>query len=222
LCVPESAHSLVGETENMAARSAPAIAIFFVAGLCAAGLSLLLGWWFLPLIFLGDGLVLLALLASAFALCRKLNWTEAASTPRRYWEAAALLALGYPAAELFGVLMALACEALLLATPTHWHAAHEPLLWIGLLAFWGSLGAAFCMNVALMVLRDRWDKRTLALLVVAGIATTATALSIYAPRYDATEGFAANYRELLLFGVLLPLGNVLYSVLAGYGLTRRT
>ncbi len=206
----------------MAARSARIIAVFLVAGLCAAGLSLLLAWFYLPLLFFTDGLVLCAALGLALSVCRRRRWSPVAPSRREWWEAAALLVLGYPAAELAGVLAALVCEGVLLFTPTTWHAAHEPLLWVGLLAFWGTLAAAFCVNLALMVVRARWDWPTLGLLVLAGVVTTAVALAIYAPRYNATEGFAARYRELVLFGVLLPLGNAFYSVLAGYGLTRGT
>ncbi len=204
----------------MRPHTAPVLAVFLVAGVCAAALSLLLAWWYLPLLFLIDGLVLFACLACAFALSQSAGWLPAPPSRRRCWEAALLLVLGYPAAEMVGVLGALVCEAVLLATPTEWHSAHEPQLWIGLLAFWGTVAAAFCVSTAVMVLVDRWQRRTLLLLLCAGAVTGVVALAVYMPRYGATEGFAARYRELVLFGVLLPLGNASYSVLAGYGLTR--
>ncbi len=204
----------------MKPRAAPVLAVFLLAGVCAAALSLVLAWLYLPLLFLIDGLVLLACLAGAFAVSRAAGWLPPPPSRRRCWEAALLLVLGYPAAELVGVLGALICEGVLLATPSDWHAAHEPQLWVGLLAFWGTIAAAFCVSTAVMVLADHWHTRTLLLLICAGMLTSAVALAIYMPRYGATEGFAAKYRELVLFGVLLPLGNASYSVLAGYGLTR--
>ncbi len=204
----------------MKPHASQVVAVFCLAGVAAAALTLLLGWWYLPLLFIADGLVLFALLAVAFLLCRACGWVGGASR-RRYCEAAALLVIGYPAAELCGTIAALICEGALLFTPTAWHSAHEPLLWIGLLAFWGTVAAAFAVNAALMVINEAWDNRVLLLLVMAGVLTTAVALAIYVPSYTATEGFAARYRELVLFGVLLPLGNVLYAVVAGYGLMRR-
>ncbi|MFB3814280.1 MAG: hypothetical protein ACE14L_09215 [Terriglobales bacterium] len=203
----------------MRPHAAPVIAVFLLAGLCAAAVSLALAWWYLPLLFFLDGLVLFAFLAAAYAGSHAAGWLPRPPR-RRCWEAALLLVLGYPGAELIGVLGALICEAILLATPTEWHSAHEPQLWIGLLAFWGTIAAAFCVSVAVMVMVDRWQTRTLLLLILAGVSTSLVALAVYIPRYHATEGFAAQYRELVLFGVLLPLGNTLYSVLAGYGLTR--
>jgi hypothetical protein len=205
----------------MRPNAGPVIIVFFAAGLGAAAVSLLLGWLFLPLLFITDGLVLLLFLGSAYILCRSMGWVSPALKRRRYFEAAALLVIGYPAAELFGTLLALICEGVLLLTPTAWHSAHEPHLWIGLLAFWGTVAAAIAVNTALMVITDRWDSRSLLLLLGAGVLTTIVALRVYLPNYGATEGFAARYRELVLFGVLLPLGNALYSVLAGYGLMRR-
>lgn len=204
----------------MKPHAAKVVAVFCVAGVLAAALTLLLGWWYVPLLFIADGLVLFASLALAFALCRACGWVGGASR-RRYWEAAALIVVGYPAAEVCGTIAALICEGVLLLTPTAWHSAHEPLLWIGLLAFWGTVAAAFAVSTALMVINEAWDSRVLLLLILAGVATTAVALAIYVPNYSATEGFAARYRELVLFGVLLPLGNVLFSVLGGYGLMRR-
>jgi hypothetical protein len=205
-------------------RHAPkVIAIFSVAGLCSAAVALLLGFVYLPSLFFLAGVILFGGMAAAYWLALSSGWVLAAPSRARYWEAAALVAIGYPAAELFGTIMSLFCEALLFAMPSAWHAVlknYEPVPMIGLLAFWGSLAAAFAVNAAVMVITDRWDKRLLLYLSIAGTVTTVVAMAVYAPNYSATTGFAAEHRELVLFGILLPLGDVLFSVLAGYGLVR--
>ncbi len=206
----------------MRAHALKVIFIFSLAGLCSAAVSLFLGWLYLPSLFFLAGLVLFLGLAAAYAMARMCQWLPPARSKARYWEAFGLIVLGYPAAELFGTVMSLMCGSLLAAIPGIWNALtrnHEAALpWIGLLSFWGSLASAFCVNTAIMVICDRWSNRTLLVLSIAGTITTVVAMAIYVPNYAATEGFAAKYRELVLFGVLLPLGDVLFSVITGYAL----
>ncbi|MFB3915115.1 MAG: hypothetical protein ACE14M_00175 [Terriglobales bacterium] len=197
------------------------ISLFLVAGLCSAAASLFLGWLYLPSLFFFAGLALFLGLAAAFGVACACGWLQPPRNRIRCWEALGLIVLGYPAAELFGTIMSLFCEALLYVLPPAWHEAlksYEPVPMIGLLSFWGSLAAAFCVNSAIMVISERWSNRTMVSLSIAGTVTTIVAMAVYAPNYTATEGFAAKYRELVLFGVLLPLGDVLFSVITGYAL----
>ena len=205
----------------MNAHALKVISVFLVAGLFSAALSLLLGWLYLPSLFFFAGLALFLGLAAAYSVGRACGWLQPARSRKRYWEVLGLIVLGYPAAELFGTIMSLFCEALLLVLPHAWHEAlkaYEPVPMIGMLSFWGSLAAAFCVSSAIMVISERWSNRTMLWLSIAGTVTTIVAMAVYGPNYAATEGFAAKYRELVLFGVLLPLGDVLFSVIAGYAL----
>ncbi len=203
---------------------AKVIALFVLAGLCSGLITTLLGLVYVLFLFLAVGLIFLAAAGAAYGICLRRRWLPAAATRGRYLGAGATLMFCYPIGIYLGVLLAFVSEAVLwLLLPASWFTAmrgEEPLPLMALLMFWGAMIVGFMVAVALAVITERWDNRVFVLLLVAGMLTTAVTLTVYVPVFYSADPLVVRYRESIYFALMVPLGDMLFAGLLGYGLVR--
>ncbi len=200
------------------------VALFLLAGLGSGLITTLLGLVYVLFLFLGVGLIFLLGAGGAYGLCLRRQWLPAAATHGRYLGAAATLTFCYPIGIYLGVLLAFVSEAVLwLLLPASWFAAmrgEEPMPLMALLMFWGALIVGFMVAVALAIITERWDNRVFVLLLLAGMLTTALTLAVYVPVFYSADAVVVRYRESIYFALMVPLGDMLFAGLLGYGLVR--
>ncbi len=200
------------------------VALFLLAGLGSGLITSLLGLLSVLFLFLAVGLVFLAGVGAAYCICLRRNWLPAAPTRGCYLGAAATLTFCYPIGIYFGALLAFVSEGVLwLLLPSSWFAAlrgEEPMPLMALLMFWGAMIVSFLVAVALTVITERWDNRVFVLLLSAALLTTALTLTVYVPVFYSSDPMVVRYRESIYFALMVPLGDMLFAGLLGYGLVR--
>ncbi len=200
------------------------VGIFLLGGLVAGLVTTLLGLVHVLFLFLSVGLIFVLCIGGGYWLCRTHQWLPAPATRGRYWGAAAVLTFCYPVAIYFGVLLAFVSEGVLwLSLPSGWYQAlraQEPMPLMAMLMFWGAMIAGFMVCLALTILTDVWDNRIFGLLLGAGILTTAVTLVFYVPVYYSPDPMITRYRESIYFALMVPLGDMLFAGLFGWGLLR--
>jgi hypothetical protein len=200
------------------------IAAFVLLGLASGVLNVLLGLVHVFFLFISVGLLLGVGLGCAYALARRRNWLPAPPSGLRYGLCGLLFGVGYPCAIAFGSMVALICEGLAMAVlPTHaWEVmrSHEPLPMMGFMMVWGSILGAFIVASGLMVITEVFDRRIFSALIVAGLVAVAITMVTFVPIYQNRDPFYMKYREMMFFGVLIPLGDTLFSALFAFGLLR--
>ncbi len=200
------------------------VVVFLLAGLLSGLITTLLGLLHVLFLFLGVGAVFAAAVGSAYGISLQRNWLPAATTRGRYLGAAATLTFCYPVGIYFGALLAFVSEgALWLVLPVSWFSvmrAEEPMPLMALLMFWGALVVGLMVAIALAIVTDRWDTRIFVSLLIAGLATTALTLTVYVPVFYSADPVVVRYRESIYFALMVPLGDMLFGALLGYGLVR--
>jgi ethanolamine transporter EutH len=199
-------------------KTAKIVTLFFIFGL-SFGLVTAFSAFITPfIIWFGAGATFLLGLAASVITARIIGWIFLPATTWRYLIASLLITGAYPVA--FAVM-------LIGATGYNWvYWTIAPEKWkrrsnlgnfpdvdegffIGLAL--AAITSAVLVSLALWVITRKWDRESLALLVIAGIATI--------PLSSIIAALMEIWNSLL---VLFPVGEALFGALCGYWLQRAT
>jgi hypothetical protein len=200
------------------------VCAFVLLGLLSGLLNVMLGLVHVVFLFITAGLLLGIGLGAAYYLARKYNWLPAPASGLRYGLCGLLFGVGYPVAICFGSALALVCEglAMVILPARTWEIMrnNEPLPMMFFMMVWGSILAAFIVASGLMIITDSFDKRIFVYLTIAGLLAVVVTFASFVPIYFRRDPFFMRYREMIFFGVLIPIGDTLFSALFALGLLR--
>ncbi len=192
------------------------IGVFFVGGLMSGIITVVVSYSFSWVMWLGAGLIFALGLVVNFVVARRQGWVSVSATAKRYLAATLIVVVAYPISvlvmiggavlygRLYEVLFSVQAQERLAIGD---NPSGREGFFVGLAL--AAVVGAVVVSLALRVLTRKWERRSMFLLVIAGLVTIPLSQTI---------GSLIGERNWHL--ILFPLGEALFGALSGYWLLR--